>query len=137
MSLRQKLYLQIIITFRYSLQVVNITSSLLLHTHTHTHAHNNPDPNDVIAPPRQFALIGQSYTLNCSSLIANPFISWLHNDADVPPTIPSVQLSDEGMYVCRVSVNGASIEKSVQFNVIGKIMITIPRCIHSHLAKIT
>ena len=63
-------------------------------------------------------------------MIANSFISWLHNGADVPSAIPSVQLSDEGMYVCRVSVNGASIEKPVQFNVIGKILHVIPQYLY-------
>ena len=36
-----------------------------------------------------------------------------------PLTKPSVQLSDEGNYKCRVLVKGARFEKPVQLNVIG------------------
>ena len=87
------------------------------------------DPNDVIAPPQQSALIGQSYTLDCSSDIDGVFISWQRDGQQAstgPLTISSVQLSDEGMYDCRVSINGASISKPVQFNVIGKMITIIP-----------
>ena len=86
------------------------------------------DPNDVIAPPQQSALIGRNYTLDCSSDIEGVFISWQRDDEQAlsaaPLTISSVQLSHEGLYNCRASTNGASISKPVQFNVIGK-MITI------------
>ena len=88
------------------------------------------DPNDVIAPPQQSSLIGQSYTLDCSSDIEGVFISWQRDRQQAPSaaplTISSVQLSDEGMYDCRVSINGASINKRVQFSVIGKIVVVIP-----------
>ena len=96
----------------------------------YTHKQMTSDPNDVIAPPQQFALIGQSYTLDCSSDIEGVFISWQRDGqqdlSPAPLTISSVQLSDEGMYDCRVSINGASISKRVQFNVIGKMITIIP-----------
>ena len=82
------------------------------------------DPNDITAPPQQYALAGQNYTLQCSLIIQGSFISWHRNGAihasGRPLTLPSVQLLDEGMYECRVSVQGARIMKSVQLNVIGK-----------------
>ena len=81
------------------------------------------DPNDVTAPPQQYALAVQSYTLQCSSIIQGSFIAWLRStvilSSGQPLTISSVQLSDEGMYECRVSVMGTSITKPIQLNVIG------------------
>ena len=82
------------------------------------------DPNDTIALPQQYALAGQSYTLQCTSIIEEIFISWLQNDELIssgPLTISSVQLSDEGIYKCCVSVIGtmAGFEKPIQLNVIG------------------
>ena len=89
----------------------------LLINGTYTH---KLDPNDITAPTQQFALIGQSYTLECDSVIKNAIISWLQNNMFVPShVLSSVELSDERMYECRVSVMGASIEKPVQLNVIG------------------
>ena len=114
----------VLITWAYSRARTHTHTHTHTHTQTHTHTHKHSDPNDVIAPPQQYTLINHSYTLNCSLLIADSFISWLHNGADVPSTIPSVQLSDEGLYVCRVSINGASLEKPVQFGVIGKILLS-------------
>ena len=92
--------------------------------------YNTLDPNDVTAPPQQYALADQNYTLNCSSIIQGSFISWHRNTAILasgqPLTLYSVQLSDEGMYECRVSVQGARIMKSVQLNVIGKPLFETP-----------
>ena len=80
------------------------------------------DPNDITALPQQYALIDESYTLQCTSIIKGAFISWLQNDELLsfgPLKISSVQLSDEGIYECRVSVIGARTDKPVQLNVIG------------------
>ena len=93
-----------------------------MYTHTHTHT---SDPNDVIAPPKQYALIGQPYTFQCSSVIPNQmsFVSWLRSGGtgtlDLRIT-SSAQLSDEGEYICRVSVLDTSLEMSVQLGVVGK-----------------
>ena len=38
-------------------------------------------------------------------------------------TLQSVQLSHEGEYMCRVSIQGASFEKPIQLNVLGKLFI--------------
>ena len=79
------------------------------------------DPNDITVPSQQYALVGESYTLNCSSVIQGAFISWLQNDMLLPSRVlSSIQLSDEGTYNCRVSIMGARIEKPVRLNVIGK-----------------
>ena len=93
---------------------------------THTH---KLDPNDITAPTQQFALIGQSYTLQCNSIIKDAFISWRQNNNMFLPShvLSSVELSDERTYECRVSVMGASIKKPVQLNVIG-IQLIITRC---------
>ena len=55
-----------------------------------------------------------------------------------PLTIPFAQLSDEGIYRCRVSVKGAGIEKPVQINVIGKqITIHVIYCINIIIKTMT
>ena len=57
---------------------------------------------------------------------------WLQNTnilSSGPLIISSIQLSDEGIYKCRVSVKGARIEKPVQLNVIGNQIAIITVCI--------
>ena len=57
---------------------------------------------------------------------------WLQNTnilSSGPLIISSIQLSDERIYKCRVSVKGARIEKPVQLNVIGSQTATITVCI--------
>ena len=107
------------------LRLANIIANYHPPLITYTHKQMISDPNDVIAPPQQSALIGRNYTLDCTSNIVGVFISWQRDGQQAstgPLMIPSVQLSDEGMYDCRVSINGASISKPVQFNVIGKMV---------------
>lgn len=80
------------------------------------------DPNDITAPPQQYALVGQNYTLLCNTSLANSFISSGRTGQlrAGTLTIKSIQLQDEGVYSCRVTVMAASIEKTIQLTVISK-----------------
>ena len=110
----------------------DLCDGVVRYTHSHTHTHTHPsDPNDVIVPPKQYALIGQPYTFNCSSVIPNQmsFVSWLRSGEtgsilDLLIT-SSAQLSDEGVYICRVSVLDTSFEMPVQVGVVGILYTSI------------
>ena len=100
-------------------------------THTHAHTHMlitiSIDPNDITTPPQQYTFVGHDYTLQCSSDIADSFISWLRDGQLLSSgtlTISSVQLSNEGVFKCRVSILGASFEKPVQLNIVGEDLCT-------------
>ena len=88
---------------------------------------SHADPEDINAPPKQYALRGSAHTLQCNTSIdEQALISWYAANgtklADGPYHIPNVSLTDEGEYECRVYFdnNDVLMNKPVSLFVIGR-----------------
>ena len=81
----------------------------------------------IIAPPKQYALINTSASLNCSTTLSKEesnsiSISWHRENQPASEVFDSVSLAHEGMYECRlyIALLGLETTRMINFSVIGK-----------------
>ena len=100
------------------------------------------DPQRINAPPVQYALINNDFALQCSSdFTESVTYQWLRGgqDTSINGVLPSVQISDEGDYVCRTYLPAQDInfEKTVELRVVGKFSrMYIHACVHTNMIRV-
>lgn len=84
------------------------------------------DPDDINAPPVQYALYGSSYAMQCGVEDDSALVSWVTAGGDDlgrgALLMQNVSLADEGDYECEVyfSYSDVRMTKSVHLYVISK-----------------
>ena len=95
------------------------------------------DDSVVQADPIQYGLYNRPTTLNCSTTLdvnaLSIVITWYRGEGETKQLLPdspqlrfdSTDISHEGVYTCKVHISaiGSTITKSIDFKVIGELIV--------------